>query len=130
MLYISTQHKHKHSQRNENKRANIGPRKTLNRQRPRCIKFAFERKSEKSNANWFLTNQNRALRTCVWFFRFAFKRKFYATGPIMGVLFQCVTVPWNVCHDGKTWMEGYPDMRGKIFVTIILDRISQISIKF
>ena len=46
---------------------------------PRCIKFAFERKSEKSNANWFLTNQNRALRTCVWFFWLAFKRKFYAT---------------------------------------------------
>ena len=31
-----------------------------------------------------LTNQNRALRTCVWFFWFAFKRKFYATGPIPG----------------------------------------------
>ena len=30
--------------------------------RPRCIKLAFERKSDKSNANWFLTNQNRALR--------------------------------------------------------------------
>ena len=28
-----------------------------------------------------LTNQNHALRTCVWFFWFAFKRKFYATGP-------------------------------------------------
>ena len=38
------------------------------RQRFRCIKFAFERKSEKSNANWILTNQNCALRTCVWFF--------------------------------------------------------------
>ena len=47
---------------------------------PRCIKLAFERKSEKSNANWFLTKQNRALRICVWFFWFAFKRKFYATG--------------------------------------------------
>ena len=49
---------------------------------PRCIKFAFERKSEKSNANWVLTNQNRALRICVWFFWLAFKRKFYATGPL------------------------------------------------
>ena len=49
---------------------------------PCCIKFVFERKSEKSNANWFLTNQNPALRTCVWFFWFAFKRKFYATGPV------------------------------------------------
>ena len=28
--------------------------------RPRCIKFVFECKSEKSNTNWFLTNQNRA----------------------------------------------------------------------
>ena len=49
---------------------------------PRCIKFAFEHKSEKFNTNLFLTNQNRALRTSVWFFRFAFKRKFYATGPL------------------------------------------------
>ena len=48
---------------------------------PCCIKSAFERKSEISNANWFFTNQNRTLRTCVWFFWFAFKRKFYATGP-------------------------------------------------
>ena len=47
---------------------------------PRCIKFAFERKSEKSNATWVLTNQNRALRTCVWFFWLAFKRNFYPTG--------------------------------------------------
>ena len=53
-------------------------------QRPRCIKLAFERKSEKSNGNWFLTNQNRALSICVCFFWFAFKRKFYATGPKKG----------------------------------------------
>ena len=44
---------------------------------PRCITFVFERKSEISNANWFLTNQNR-----VWFVWFAFKRKFYATEPL------------------------------------------------
>ena len=51
---------------------------------PRCIKFAFDRKSEKSNANRVLTNQNHALRACVWFFWFAIKRKFlYATGPMM-----------------------------------------------
>ena len=49
---------------------------------PCWIKFAFERKSEKSNANWVLTNQNRALRICVWFYWLAFKRKCYATGPI------------------------------------------------
>ena len=40
---------------------------------PRCIKFAFERKSQKSNANWVLTNQNRALRICVWFVWLAFR---------------------------------------------------------
>ena len=44
--------------------------------RPRSIKFAFERKSDKSNANWVLTNHYRALGTCVWFFWLAFKRKF------------------------------------------------------
>ena len=49
---------------------------------PRCIKLAFDRKSDKSNATWILTNQNRVLRTCVWFFWFAIKRKFYATGPM------------------------------------------------
>ena len=42
---------------------------------------SIERKSEKSNTTWFLTNQNRALWICVWFFWFAIKHKFYATGP-------------------------------------------------
>ena len=54
---------------------------------PCCIKFVFERKSEKSNATWLLTNQNRALRICVWFFWSAFKRKFYATGPYVPLFF-------------------------------------------
>ena len=49
---------------------------------PRCIKCAFERKSEQSYSNWVLTNHNRALRICVWFFWLALKRKFYATGPL------------------------------------------------
>ena len=43
-----------------------------------CVQFFYT-----WNANWVLTNQNCALRACVWFFWFAFKHKFYATGPIV-----------------------------------------------
>ena len=69
----------------------------------RCIKLAFDQKSQNSNANWFLTNQNRALRICVWFFWFAFKHKFYATGPShVWVTMQC----WFVFVSLGLWVNS------------------------
>ena len=68
---------------------------------PRCMKFVFERKSEKSNANWVLTNQNRAIRACVWFFWLAFKCKFYATGHSLRTRKELLS--WTVYGDSTLW---------------------------
>ena len=43
---------------------------------PRCIKFAFERKSEKSNTNWLLTKGLRLI------FLICVQTQIYATGPL------------------------------------------------